>query len=70
MACLTSNYDLYNQDLNDSIAFSLIYVTGWKCIMLHENEIFQFGILRAVLTHLFVCIFSNVDGNFDILVIE
>jgi hypothetical protein len=60
MACLTSDYDLYN---GDSIAFSFVYITGWKYVMCHQNDIFLFGISRVVLTHVFVCIYNDVDGN-------
>jgi hypothetical protein len=60
MACLTSDYDLYNED---SIPFSFVYITGRKYVMWHQNDIFLFGISRAVLIHVFVCIFNDVDGK-------
>jgi hypothetical protein len=35
MACITSNYDLYDQNLIGSVAFSFLYVTGRKFVMWH-----------------------------------
>lgn len=67
MACLTSDYDLYNDVSN---VCSFVYIIGWKYVMWHQNDIFLFGISRAVLTHVFVYIFNDVDGNADLLIID